>query len=242
MEPFDWDLPEEEDTPSAESALETTKPPAKAFAPTVEAEPDLGLVWKLPPTGDDAGEASGGTPAAFRRPDAHWSASAPRTPEVELDPERVAEPDPREREDWFIRLTDDAKDRCRARWRWEIHRFDRWDAWAQKLQRETIREGAIILALGQLPLSNGVLGIAISGALGAALGYGWDRIGAGRLQRGGSAALVFFLIQLFNGNFERASTDPFAMVFIFCAALFVIAVATMSGMARERRILDGPGG
>lgn len=155
----------------------------------------------------------------------------PEEPEFEVAPE--SELDPRELEVWFQELPDEEKDRLRASWEEERHRFD----WTGKAARVRLVRAACYGA--GMFFANSILMILLTGdplrflvyvPAGAIAGALGQLMGGTRFHFMAVGALAFGLVEGAN-----LLSNPFMMY----GLLFAIATMAVVGMDREMRASAG---
>lgn len=157
-------------------------------------------------------------------------------------------PDPREEEDWFLRLP--AARQQELRDYWDERRLDgpRWRASRGQRARRLAREGAVLLCVPLL-LVNGLLaslpalfGLLAWGALaGAGVGLAVHAIGAGRFGASLIGSGAWLLVQLTGGRVVASGSMLSAppLMFVFLGLWLASTLFAVWGQRIEFRQLEG---
>ncbi len=150
--------------------------------------------------------------------------------------------DPREDEDWFLRLPEDEQDRLRERWQWEADRFQDWDERQDVDRRRMVHTAAAIFAIAQSLQTGFAIGPLVVGLLiGAGLGFFWAKTDAGRFVMGGSMAAAFFITQAVHGVIGVSGMDigsVYTLIRLLCGGLLAVTLSMVLGVSREFRRLE----
>jgi hypothetical protein len=140
--------------------------------------------------------------------------------------------DPRELEDWFLRLPPAVQDDLREKWRTADEKFAPWRERCAAFRKRCLLEGVFAVGVPVLLASFGLGPILFAIPLGLATGWLWWHLDCGRLTSGAIGSGATFLALSAGGVFAGSRDVP---GFVFtCFAVFLSGLLCAGlGLRRE---------